>query len=130
MQPERGHRVTATVKCIKGTCNAGHKVGDVMNVSARDTACMCGYLYHAAHPTILMLQFGGSVPWGPSDTVELHCPDPLNLLTVELKRVSDDEGEPGAGSREFPAAEPGPGGASEAAIQPSARFGRVVCRTE
>ena len=60
MEPERGHRVTATVKCIKGTCNAGHKVGDVMHVSARNTAGMCGYLYHATHPTILMLQFGGN----------------------------------------------------------------------
>jgi uncharacterized repeat protein (TIGR04076 family) len=131
MQPERGHRVTATVKCIKGTCNAGHKVGDVMSVSARNTAGMCGYLYHATHPTILMLQFGGNVPWGPSDTVELHCPDPINLLTVELKRVRDDEdkAEAGVGSQEAAAVEPGRDGSS-ADSRPSVRFGRVVCRTE
>ena len=134
MEPERGHRIAATVKCIKGTCNAGHKVGDVMNVSARNTAGMCGYLYHAAHPAILMLQFGGSVPWGPSDTVELHCPDPLNLLTVELKRVRDGgEAEVSAGSPEVCAAEPKGDESSSnprAESRPSLRFGRVVCRTE
>jgi uncharacterized repeat protein (TIGR04076 family) len=135
MEPERGHRVTATVKCIKGTCNAGHKVGDVMHVSARNTAGMCGYLYHATHPTILMLQFGGNVPWGPSDTVELQCPDTVNLLTVELKRVRDEESQVGSsvGSQETPAREskcdhssPDPSADS----RPSVRFGRVVCRIE
>jgi len=129
MEPERGHRVTATVKCIKGTCNAGHRVGDVIDVSARNTAGMCGYLYHAAHPTILMLQFGGNVPWGPSDTVELHCPDPLNLLTVELKRARDgDQVEASAGSREASIPETPPN--TPADSQPSVRFGRVVCRVE
>lgn len=115
--PERGHPVRATVKCIKGTCNAGHKVGDVMNVSARNTAGMCGYLYHAAHPAILMLQFGGSVPWGPADTVELQCPDTLNLLTLELRRVpaEQQQGQPGA---------------ADTAAEPTVRLGRVVCKVE
>jgi uncharacterized repeat protein (TIGR04076 family) len=135
MEPERGHRVTATVKCIKGTCNAGHKVGDVINVSARNTAGMCGYLYHAAHPTILMLQFGGNVPWGPSDTVELHCPDPLNLLTVEFKRGgdADDQTKVSAGSPDSPALESKSNRSSPKPpeeFRPSVRFGRVVCRVE
>jgi uncharacterized repeat protein (TIGR04076 family) len=134
MAPEQGHRVVATVKCIKGTCNAGHKVGDVMNVSARNTAGMCGYLYHAAHPAILMLQFGGNVPWGPSDTVELHCPDPLNLLTVELKRVPDEgPAEADAVSNDVLAPEAernGPSTDPRPESRPSVRFGRVVCRIE
>lgn len=109
MNRERGHPVRATVTCIKGTCNAGHKVGDVLAVSARNTAGMCGYLYHAAHPAILMLQFGGSVPWGAADVVELQCPDTLNLLTVELRRVSE----------EAPA---------EARPAPAVRLGRVVAK--
>ena len=114
MNPERGNPVRATVTCIKGTCNAGHKVGDVMDVSARNTAGMCGYLYHAAHPAILMLQFGGTVPWGPADTVELQCPDTLNLLTVELHRERAEIA---------PAVEP----PAEAA-RPAFRLGRVVGR--
>jgi uncharacterized repeat protein (TIGR04076 family) len=116
MNPEKGDRVRATVKCIKGTCNAGHKVGDVMDVSARSTAGMCGYLYHAAHPAILMLQFGGNVPWGASDTVELQCPDTLNLLTLELQRVRE--------------AAPVAGAPGEESAEGPLRFGRVVCKVE
>ncbi|ACA14681.1 hypothetical protein M446_0096 [Methylobacterium sp. 4-46] len=120
MNREKGHPVQATVTCIRGTCNAGHRVGDVLPVSARNTAGMCGYLYHAAHPAILMLQFGGAVPWGPADRVVLNCPDPVNLLTVELRRLP--EGVPG----EAPAAEAAPASAEAAPV----RLGRVVCRVE
>ncbi|NVO17771.1 MAG: TIGR04076 family protein [Rhodoplanes sp.] len=120
MTPERGHRVQATVKCIKGTCNAGHKVGDVLNPSARNTAGMCGYLYHAAHPTILMLQFGGSVPWG--DTVELQCPDTVNLLTLDLRRASAEIAQGATGQAELAAA--------EIAATPVVHFGRVLCKID
>lgn len=113
MNRERGHPVQAKVRCIKGTCNAGHRVGDVMAVSARDTAGMCGYLYHAAHPAILMLQFGGSLPWGPADTIELNCPDPENLLTIELTRLREATGKTA--------------GEAAAEAAPPVRFGRVVC---
>lgn len=134
MKAEKGDRVRATVKCIKGTCNAGHKVGDVMDVSARNTAGMCGYLYHASHPAILMLQFGGNVPWGASDTVELQCPDTLNLLTIELKRVRDDEGhgEAAAAAQEAGIRDPIPGDSTPDRVEPlpSVRFGRVVCKIE
>ena len=88
--PEKGHQILATVKSIKGCCNAGHKVGDCIQVSARNTAGMCGYLYHAAHPAIVMLQFGGAVPWGNPDVIEIQCPDTLNLLTLELRRMNPD----------------------------------------
>jgi uncharacterized repeat protein (TIGR04076 family) len=115
MNRERGFPVQATVKCIKGTCNAGHKVGDVMDVSARNTAGMCGYLYHASHPAILMLQFGGSLPWGDADTVELQCPDPENVLTLELKRQKPETSEPAA---------------AEPAREPPVRLGRVICKVE
>jgi uncharacterized repeat protein (TIGR04076 family) len=114
MNRERGYPVRATVKCIKGTCNAGHKVGDVMDVSARNTAGMCGYLYHASHPAILMLQFGGSLPWGDKDTVELQCPDPENVLTLELKRAPADQ----------EAAE----AAAVPSCEPPVQLGRVVCK--
>jgi uncharacterized repeat protein (TIGR04076 family) len=54
---------------------------------------MCGYLYHAAFPYILALQFGGSFPWagaelqGNPDTVEVQCPDQDNVLTIRLCRM-------------------------------------------
>ena len=129
MNAERGHRVTATVKCIKGVCNAGHKVGDVLNVSARDTAGMCGYLYHAAHPAILMLQFGGNVPWQESGVVELNCPDPVNLLSIELKRVGDEDQQAEAAEAPGVAVAATQQDRSEQA-EPPLRFGQVICKVE
>jgi uncharacterized repeat protein (TIGR04076 family) len=84
---EKGFRVVARVSRIKGTCKAGYNVGDEICISARNTAGMCGYLYHAAFPYILMLQFGGTFPWGDPDEVELECPDKENLLTIRLRRI-------------------------------------------
>lgn len=87
MIPEKGRRIVASVKTIKGTCNAGHRIGDEIPVSARNPGGMCGYLYHTAFPYIVMLQFGGGFPWDEPDAVELACPDLDNLLIVQLRRV-------------------------------------------
>jgi uncharacterized repeat protein (TIGR04076 family) len=90
-EPERprvGHRIVATIKSVKGTCNWGHKVGDQFEVSAHDTAGMCGFFYHDIFPYIMMLQFGGGWPpeWGPTDVVELECVDRVNAVRIELRR--------------------------------------------
>ncbi len=87
MQPEHGHRIVAAIADVKGTCRAGHHAGDLLPVSARNTGGLCGYLYHAAFPYILMLQFGGSFPWGDPNRIELRCPDKENMVTVDLRRV-------------------------------------------
>jgi uncharacterized repeat protein (TIGR04076 family) len=86
MNQEKGHRVVAHVVCQKGNCNAGHSAGSEIQVSARDTGGLCGYLYHAAFPYILMLQFGGRFPWGDPDVIELDCPDKENQVTIRLRR--------------------------------------------
>ena len=85
MKPEKGLPLTAHVVSVKGTCNAGHCVGDAIRVSARNTNGMCGYLYYAAFPYIVMLQFGGSFPWESVPKVELECPDKDNLVTIRLE---------------------------------------------
>jgi len=70
-----GYRVTGEIKSIKRTCNAGHKVGNTFELSAPNTAGLCGFLYHDIFPYIVMLQFGGGFPpeWGDPDVVELAC---------------------------------------------------------
>jgi uncharacterized repeat protein (TIGR04076 family) len=87
MMPEKGYPVVAVVKSLKGTCHACHSVGDAIRVSARNTGGLCGYLYHAAFPSILLLQFGGAFPWDDPDAIEVDCPDKSNLLTIELRRI-------------------------------------------
>ncbi len=87
MTVEKGHRLLATVMSIKGKCNAGHNVGDTIGVSARSSGGLCGYLYHSAFPYILMLQFGGTFPWGERDVIELDCPDKGNVVCIRLRRI-------------------------------------------
>ncbi|MDD5010171.1 MAG: TIGR04076 family protein [Syntrophorhabdaceae bacterium] len=90
---EAGHRVTGTIKAVKGTCSAGHKVGDVIDLSGRNTGGMCGYLYHSLFPYLVMLQFGGGFPveWGNPDVVEIDCMDKMNVVTIELRRIAEQK---------------------------------------
>ncbi|MFQ5381323.1 MAG: TIGR04076 family protein [Dehalococcoidia bacterium] len=82
-----GHKVIGTVTEVKGTCSWGHKVGDRFELSGHDTAGLCGFFYHDIFPNVVMLQTGGSWPWGDADTVEAECPDRYNCVKMELKRV-------------------------------------------
>jgi uncharacterized repeat protein (TIGR04076 family) len=85
-----GHRVMATIKSVKGTCHWNHKAGDSFEISAHDTAGLCGLFYHDIFPYIVMLQFGGGLPkeWGGPDVVQMECMDRFNAVTIELRRVS------------------------------------------
>jgi uncharacterized repeat protein (TIGR04076 family) len=76
----------AEVTGLKGTCSAGHKVGDRFELSCHDAAGMCGFLYTALFPTLNVMQFDGTFPWGTDEAV-FNCPDAYNLLTVKVWRV-------------------------------------------
>ncbi len=84
-----GHRVVGTIKSIKGSCHAEHKVGDKIELSIHDSGGLCGFFYHTVFPFISMLQFGGHLPkeWTDPDVVEVDCIDKLNVVTIELRRV-------------------------------------------
>ena len=86
-----GFQVVATVKQVKGHCNAGHKVGDRIELSGHNTGNMCGFFYHDLFPYVIMLQFGGGFPpeWGNPDVVEMSCMDKMNEVTIELKRIKE-----------------------------------------
>jgi len=89
MAEQIGYRVVGTIKSIKGTCNAGHNVGDTLELSGHSNAGLCGFFYHGLFPYIIMLQFGGGFPpeWGDPDVLELDCMDKWNLVTIELRRT-------------------------------------------
>ena len=84
-----GYRVVGTIKEVKGQCNAGHKVGEQIELSGHNTGGLCGFFYHDVFPYIIMLQFGGGFPveWGDPDVVNLECMDKVNAVKIELKRV-------------------------------------------
>ena len=89
MAEQVGHRVLGTIKSVKGTCSAGHKVGDQLELSGYSSGGLCGFFYHGIFPYLIMLQFGGSFPpdWGDPDVVEIDCMDKWNTVTIELRRI-------------------------------------------
>ena len=92
-KPKLGYKIIGFVKNVKGTCSAGHRTGDKINLSGYDSGGLCGFFYHDIFPYIIMLQFGGAFPsdWGSDpDIVELECVDKINTVTIELRRVKED----------------------------------------
>jgi uncharacterized repeat protein (TIGR04076 family) len=87
-KPKHGDKVIGTIKSVKGHCNAGHKVGDKFEISCRNAAGLCGWLYYNIFPNLAILQTGGD-PWGDGIQVEkgilMRCPDIDNEVTIELK---------------------------------------------
>ena len=67
MAEQIGYRLIGTIKSVKGTCVAGHKVGDKLEISGHSSGGLCGFFYHDILPVVTMLQFGGGTqghPWG------------------------------------------------------------------
>ncbi len=75
----------------KGTCGAGHKVGDEFDCSGNTPGGICIFAFNALMPFLLPLMFGGIFPWsGNPDKIEAVCPDALNPVVFELQRIKTD----------------------------------------
>ncbi|HEY41556.1 MAG TPA: TIGR04076 family protein [Dehalococcoidia bacterium] len=72
----------------KGTCGAGHKVGDEWVITGKTPEGICLSAFNALFPATRVLMFGGSFPWSSdSDVASAACPDAANPVVFELKRV-------------------------------------------
>jgi uncharacterized repeat protein (TIGR04076 family) len=87
VDPKIGHKLVATIVESIGHCSAGHQVGETFEISCHNPAGLCGWFYHDIFPNLSTFQFGGSMPWWQGDTIQLSCPDKLNLVTLELTRT-------------------------------------------
>ncbi|MFC2122736.1 TIGR04076 family protein [Bacteroidota bacterium] len=80
--------VIARVVSQKGTCEAGHKVGDEFIVGEILLSGMCSWAFCSLFPFATVLKFGGSLPWeSDPDVTTVACPDPENPVVFELRRV-------------------------------------------
>ncbi len=80
--------VMARVISQKGTCVAGHKVGDEFAVGQLTPSGMCPWAFYALFPFAGVLQFGGSFPWEEDpNKAAVACPDPESPVVFELRRV-------------------------------------------
>ena len=80
-------QITARVISQKGTCAAGHRVGDEFVMGQKTPCDMCSWAFHALFPFAQVLEFGGSFPWeqAPNKAVAA-CPDADNPVVFELRR--------------------------------------------
>ena len=85
--PGIGNKIVATVTGLKGICNAGHFVGEKIELSCHSPGGLCGFFYHDLFPTLSVMQFEGKYPWGDPNSIDLECPDRYNLLTLRLDRA-------------------------------------------
>ena len=83
--------VMAKVISQKGTCEAGHSVGDEFAMGQTTPLGMCAWAFHTLFPFAEVLQFGGSFPWEKDpDKTTVACPDPANPVMFELRRGQPD----------------------------------------
>jgi uncharacterized repeat protein (TIGR04076 family) len=72
----------------KGTCEAGHKVGDEFDCMGLSPGGICLFAFNAIMPFLTPLMFGGTFPWSDDpDKVEVVCPDAANPVVFELQRI-------------------------------------------
>ena len=83
------HQIIARVISQKGTCEAGHKVGDEFVIGQSTPPGMCSWAFQALFPFAEVLQFGGSFPWEKDPKkATVACPDPDNSVVFELRQES------------------------------------------
>ena len=82
------YKVVARVASQKGTCAAGHRVGDEFSIEDCTPAGMCSWAFYTIFPFATVLQFGGAFPWedSPGKAV-VACPDSENPVVFELRRA-------------------------------------------
>ena len=79
----------ARVVSQKGTCSAGHRVGDEFVMGQKTPCDMCAWAFYVLFPFTQTLEFGGAFPWEKDpDRVVVACPDSENPVVFEVRRVT------------------------------------------
>jgi len=82
------YQVKAKVISQKGTCSAGHKIGDEFIIGDTLPAGMCSWAFYAMFPFAAALQSGGTFPWEKdADKTTVACPDAESPVVFELTRI-------------------------------------------
>jgi len=90
-------KVVLKIVSVKGTCAAGHREGEEFDLSKDFTLgfsgegkTICPSAFYAAFPAWRVLRFGGEFPWEPDkDKTCIACPDPINPVVMELRRIRE-----------------------------------------
>jgi uncharacterized repeat protein (TIGR04076 family) len=86
--PPIGNKVIAKVLETQNDCTIGMKAGDEFELSTHKCGEFCGLFYQNIAGWVKTLQFGGTFPLGDNPDVQVwDCPNPVNRVKVELRRV-------------------------------------------
>jgi uncharacterized repeat protein (TIGR04076 family) len=90
-------KVILKIVSVKGTCAAGHKVGQEFDLSkdfslgySGASGAICPSAFYALFPSWRVLRHAGELPY-EEDKEKAHvaCPDPFNPVVLELRRVKE-----------------------------------------
>jgi uncharacterized repeat protein (TIGR04076 family) len=88
--PQIGSKVIAKVIGSKADCTIGMKAGDEFELSTHKCGEFCGLFYKNISGWVQTLQFGGAFPPSPNpDVMVWDCPNPMNRVQVELRRIKE-----------------------------------------
>jgi uncharacterized repeat protein (TIGR04076 family) len=84
------YQVKAKVISQKGTCSAGHKVGEEFTIDDVVPTGMCSWAFQTLFPIVSALKSGGSFPWEKDpDKTTVACPDAESPVVFELTRIKE-----------------------------------------
>ena len=84
--------VKVKVVSQKGTCTIDHKVGDEFVISRTTPDGICLSAFNAFFPNLRVLMFGGIFPWSEDpDAATVACPDAVNPVVFQLRRITTEE---------------------------------------
>lgn len=83
------YKIMVRVASQKGTCAAGHKVGDEWVIEGDHTpAGICLYAFDSLFPFTQVLTLGGTIPWEPDPNVTtVSCTNAERPVIFELRKV-------------------------------------------
>lgn len=85
------YKIVVKVVSQKGTCAAGHKVGDEWVIKGDHTPeGVCLYAFNSLFPFTQVLAFGGTIPWEPNpDVATVACTNAKHPVVFEVRRVRE-----------------------------------------
>jgi uncharacterized repeat protein (TIGR04076 family) len=93
MSKKKVKEVRARVTSVKGTCELGHRAGDVVIFTDKGvTGPICVHALYSMMPKVFAMMFNGEFPWAQDhpDVLTHPCPDAANPVVFELTRVYED----------------------------------------
>ena len=90
-------KIILEIVSVQGICAAGHHVGQEFDLSkdfllglSGNPQALCPSAFHAIFPSWRVLRHGGEYPWEEDrDKTTIACPDPINPVVMELRRVKE-----------------------------------------